>query len=1195
MELEYQGVGDMLVLHVNYMPASNYDRLMRVIARHFGEENPQIEHAVDVRPHPTRPDSLPARHVRTATWRDGQGRVWRITSEYVAQGGVYDGYEVISPPLHDPRELEAVVAAIQSSELVEPGLRSGAHVHVNGSCLFSALSPEDGSAIANLVLLSESYEPLIRRLFHTTHLGGSANPFSQPLALKHSRLVADISMLPPEQRTLGNITAIFERHSADEMQHVRADLRPSNADKAWKYHSINLCRMLRLNPHQSQDTHTIEFRAFDVGSPYLHRMQAEFARAMVLRAAQLANEGVSAIYNGPLSLDPSQRPPDMDDTAYDLLSRDADDVRAMARDMLAYFALPVDEFSPLLEAIGNDHKHRDPASSTVDADADTTGDADAGGAYGDGLSADFVRADVEEFLGQQPATVLSTSQRLASPRRFVRYLDSMALLDRNGRGVSGSCDSNPCQHGGTCDVIDKEPVCTCATGYTGVTCETAINPCLSNPCDVNAVCDFIGPGRFNCTCEPGYTGDGFNCTEINGCDSSPCHNGGTCINLRFGNFSCICAAGYTGPVCQTTVNACGSNPCQHGGTCTDHGDGFSCTCATGYTGTVCQSQVNPCDSNPCSVDATCTPIGLTNFTCQCNAGYVGDGFSCVVQSPYAMYAQGDGSAELSYTLPSRQSIYIAFQFRTVSADCVFVYNNGSVDFVFVGMIGGNLWFSYNFGSGLVDAFSGTLLNDGQTHSVVGTIIPRASDNNLPWLTLVVDSETIIRAPRGTSRTLNSDNIFRVGSGMRGCVSNLQLDVTGPLVNFSAPGIVFRGRAGIGCPPDANACLMPPCGPYGTCTPVPPINSFSCSCFDTFQGPTCETTTTNTVQFNGNGYAALRGPVVFNKGSQQSVGFTFRTTYASGQVILFQSSTVGDYMTFFMDNIGCVLWQYDLGSGRVTLVTRRCGFNDGRAYRVQAYRSYQNGSLYVNDVLMAQGRSPGVTTSLDTEPPLWVGGGYPIDVVPLPVPPFFGCVRDLISFNTLANFFGNVTSSNMIPGCYGNDNYLATFGATPAARLTYPTFSPGGSGTVGLYFRTQAPNGTLVYQGGVSGDFFSIGIGHGGIIAFAFSTGTTPVILTTANAYNDGAWHRLVATRSINGAVAQLYVDNEVTTDTLTPSPSGAIIDTSGPLYIGNSAEGNSSPAQTCMHGVAITGYDYASVLDFRRPSSNVDVIEGCSF
>jgi hypothetical protein len=46
------------------------------------------------------------------------------------------------------------------------------------------------------------------------------------------------------------------------------------------------------------------------------------------------------------------------------------------------------------------------------------------------------------------------------------------------------------------------------------------DPCLSLPCHANASCSREGmlSEGFLCTCDPDFTGDGYNCTEIEGID-----------------------------------------------------------------------------------------------------------------------------------------------------------------------------------------------------------------------------------------------------------------------------------------------------------------------------------------------------------------------------------------------------------------------------------------------------------------------------------------------------------------------------------------------------------------------------------------------------------------------------------------------------------------------------------------------------
>lgn len=74
-----------------------------------------------------------------------------------------------------------------------------------------------------------------------------------------------------------------------------------------------------------------------------------------------------------------------------------------------------------------------------------------------------------------------------------------------------------------------------------------INECKRKnpPCHAQATCTNL-PGTFNCSCNVGYTGDGFTCADINECDSAdswPCYAHQTCENT-VGSFKCDCQQGY---------------------------------------------------------------------------------------------------------------------------------------------------------------------------------------------------------------------------------------------------------------------------------------------------------------------------------------------------------------------------------------------------------------------------------------------------------------------------------------------------------------------------------------------------------------------------------------------------------------------------------------------------------------------------
>ena len=83
------------------------------------------------------------------------------------------------------------------------------------------------------------------------------------------------------------------------------------------------------------------------------------------------------------------------------------------------------------------------------------------------------------------------------------------------------CEFSPCQHGGTCtDCGTLCYICDCIVGWRGKSCETDWNECTMgiHTCHGFAMCINV-PGSFECECEPGYSGDGYElCNEVNDCN-----------------------------------------------------------------------------------------------------------------------------------------------------------------------------------------------------------------------------------------------------------------------------------------------------------------------------------------------------------------------------------------------------------------------------------------------------------------------------------------------------------------------------------------------------------------------------------------------------------------------------------------------------------------------------------------------------
>lgn len=100
------------------------------------------------------------------------------------------------------------------------------------------------------------------------------------------------------------------------------------------------------------------------------------------------------------------------------------------------------------------------------------------------------------------------------------------------------------------------------SGYTGIDCEKAIQPCDGNPCQNEAIC-LLEDDQPVCYCVPDYHGP-FCELRYDDCESkmAVCENGGYCID-GINNYTCFCPAPFTGATCtemlETTTLSIGTS------------------------------------------------------------------------------------------------------------------------------------------------------------------------------------------------------------------------------------------------------------------------------------------------------------------------------------------------------------------------------------------------------------------------------------------------------------------------------------------------------------------------------------------------------------------------------------------------------------------------------------------------------------
>ena len=139
----------------------------------------------------------------------------------------------------------------------------------------------------------------------------------------------------------------------------------------------------------------------------------------------------------------------------------------------------------------------------------------------------------------------------------------------------------------------------------------------THTCHAQGTCSNTDDG-FDCECNSGFLGNGFNCTDVNECmnGQNDCDSNATCANIP-GNFSCACNNGYVGDgkICED-INECinGNHDCDLNATCKNTSGSFTCTCRNGYSGDGSACDLDECLNGDTKCDVNFNPTVLVLST-----------------------------------------------------------------------------------------------------------------------------------------------------------------------------------------------------------------------------------------------------------------------------------------------------------------------------------------------------------------------------------------------------------------------------------------------------------------------------------------------------------------------------------------------------------------------------------------------------
>lgn len=199
------------------------------------------------------------------------------------------------------------------------------------------------------------------------------------------------------------------------------------------------------------------------------------------------------------------------------------------------------------------------------------------------------------------------------------------------RPIIDSCDPSPCGPNSNCRTLNGHAVCSCQTGFIGTppTCRpecTVSSECAQNKACINNKCADPCPGTCGqntkcivlnhnpiCSCANGYSGDPLQyCSKMEFTTPEP--RGNPCVPNPCGPNS-QCREINSQPACSCLLNFVGRPPnCRP--ECTQHSE---CSSTTACINQKCK---NPC-LGACGEFARCS-VYNHNPLCSCPEGYVGD-------------------------------------------------------------------------------------------------------------------------------------------------------------------------------------------------------------------------------------------------------------------------------------------------------------------------------------------------------------------------------------------------------------------------------------------------------------------------------------------------------------------------------------------------------------------------------------------
>ncbi|XP_051500882.1 laminin subunit alpha-2 [Myxocyprinus asiaticus] len=398
---------------------------------------------------------------------------------------------------------------------------------------------------------------------------------------------------------------------------------------------------------------------------------------------------------------------------------------------------------------------------------------------------------------------------------------------------------------------------------------------------------------------------------------------------------------------------------------------------------------------------------------------------------------------------------IILNVKTVAADNLLFYLGSAkyVDFLAIEMRKGKVNFLWDVGSGVGRVeYPDLIINDGNWHRIEASRIGLNGSISVHALegpkTGIIPTLSSAKSPESFTVLDVDQNAYLFVGGMLGSVKKADAVKTttfsGCMGETSLDGKPiglwnYRERDG-----DCAGCMVSP----------QPAD------------------TEGTVQFDGEGYAAVSRPTRWNP-NVSTVMFKFRTFSTDAVMMYFATKDMKDFISAELSD-GRVKVSYDLGSGTSSITSNK-RHNDGKWKSFTISRMKKEATITIvnidtNEDEQLEMASPGGATGLNLreDERMYFGGlpkagNYRSEVQ---LKSFSGCMKDIEVSRTPYNLLSSPDYTGLIKGCSIENLHTVSFPRPGYMELKPMSFDVGSEIT--LSFSTKSENGIMLFgRGGVT--------------------------------------------------------------------------------------------------------------------------------